>query len=299
MAHLLLPTSTPSAIPQIAARRVAERDALERREQVPEQSLVIAAVVVERLDDELVRIRQHLAGRRQCRVRATSTAPARPRRATPSMTTGGSTTPATCAARARSACRRDCIVVRPDRLIARLARYAAGFAGSNTLPSKNFSTPRDVRLGNLRRRHLQFLRRRPPQILAVDLRDQRLEVFLARELAPSDILREEPQLVALVGIRGVVAPELHEVRAVVDDLAGAVVELALQAADDVVVRHVEPGALGDDLRELVAVFGLVTPHLRFLDGHEQRQRRLRDSCPPSRRAWRRISRDAWPTARRW
>src|SRR5262245_7064278 len=34
-----------------------------------------------------------------------------------------------------------------DRLIARLARYACGLAGSNTLPSKNVSTPRDVDCG--------------------------------------------------------------------------------------------------------------------------------------------------------
>src|SRR5262245_58945488 len=88
------------------------------------------------------------------------------------------------------------------------------------------------RLWNLGRRHLELLRRRPPQVLAIDLRDQRLEVFLARELAPSDILREEPQLVALVWIRCVVPPELHEMRAVVDDPAGTVVELALQAVDD-------------------------------------------------------------------
>src|SRR6185436_11763028 len=36
---------------------------------------------------------------------------------------------------------------RQTRLMARLFRYSSGFAGSNTLPSKNFSTPRDVVFG--------------------------------------------------------------------------------------------------------------------------------------------------------
>src|SRR5262245_47265861 len=34
-----------------------------------------------------------------------------------------------------------------ERLIARLAKYASGLAGSNTLPSKKVSTPRDVDCG--------------------------------------------------------------------------------------------------------------------------------------------------------
>ena len=67
IAHLLLPISTPSAMPAGGGERVAERHALQRGEQVPEQSLVVAAVVVERIDDELPGVRDHLAGRRQGR----------------------------------------------------------------------------------------------------------------------------------------------------------------------------------------------------------------------------------------
>src|SRR6185295_1958445 len=101
-----------------------------------------------------------------------------------------------------------------------------GLRGIERFGIEEFFDATRRRPGDLRRRHLQLLRRRPPQVLPVDLRDQRLEVFRARELAPSDILREEPQLVALVWIRCVVAPELHQVRTVVDDPAGAVIELA-------------------------------------------------------------------------
>src|SRR5688572_32477804 len=39
------------------------------------------------------------------------------------------------------------LIAQLERLIARLAKYASGLAGSNTLPSKNVSTPRDVDCG--------------------------------------------------------------------------------------------------------------------------------------------------------
>ena len=73
----------------------------------------------------------------------------------------------------------------------------------------------------------------------------------------------------LVRIRSVVGPELHDVRAVLDDAAGSVVELALHAVDDVGHGHVDPLALGHDRRHLVAVLGLVAPLLGFHHRHQQ------------------------------
>ena len=49
--------------------RVAERDALEAREQMPEQSLVDAAVVVERIDDQFPGVAHHRRRRWQARAR--------------------------------------------------------------------------------------------------------------------------------------------------------------------------------------------------------------------------------------
>ena len=60
IAHMLLPTSTPSAMPTSGRQRIAERDALQAGEQMPEQSLVDPAAVVERIDDQLPRIAHHL-----------------------------------------------------------------------------------------------------------------------------------------------------------------------------------------------------------------------------------------------
>ena len=59
------PTSTPSATPDDRRERIAERHALQAREQVPEQALVEAAVVVERIDDQLPGIGDHLGRRRR------------------------------------------------------------------------------------------------------------------------------------------------------------------------------------------------------------------------------------------
>ena len=68
-----------------------------------------------------------------------------------------------------------------------------------------------------------------------------------------------------------VGPVAHDVRAVLDHLAGnAVVELAFDAVGDVVDRTVDPLPLGTDCRHLVAVRGIVAPLLRFHHGLEQR-----------------------------
>src|SRR5205809_704358 len=80
-------------------------------------------------------------------------------------------------------------------------------------------------------------RRRPaPEVLAVDLRDQRFGVEVGWQVAPALILGQEPEIVASERIRGVIAPELHHERAVLHDLARAVVDPALGATGDVLDR---------------------------------------------------------------
>ena len=55
------PTSVPSAMPTIAGQRIAERDALQAGRQVPEQALVDAAAIEERIDDQLPGVREERA----------------------------------------------------------------------------------------------------------------------------------------------------------------------------------------------------------------------------------------------
>ena len=74
---------------------------------------------------------------------------------------------------------------------------------------------------------------------------------------------------ALERIGGVVAPELHEMRAVLDKLAVAVVIFALQAVNDVLGRNVEPGALADDFGQFFLVGHVIAPLGRFHGGHQQ------------------------------
>ena len=105
-------------------------------------------------------------------------------------------------------------------------------AGSKTLPSKKVSLPRDVDVRDVRRGDAERLGRLAPQFLAIDLIDQRLDVGRRRELAPAHVLGEEPDLVALERIGRVVAPELHQAWCL-RDAAVAVVDVALEAADDV------------------------------------------------------------------
>src|SRR6185503_19596675 len=136
------------------------------------------------------------------------------------------------------------------------------------------------RLRNLRGGHAQLGRSLSPQVLAIDLGDEARQVLVALELAPAHAFDEEPELVTAVGIGRVVPPELHDVRALLDDLAGAIVEPALKARQDVGHGAVEPLPAGDDLRELGAIRRLVAPHLRLLHRHEQRLRRVRMSVDP-------------------
>src|SRR5687767_6452 len=137
--------------------------------------------------------------------------------------------------------------------------------------------PRD-----LRRRHAELLRGLAPQVLAIDLRHEPRQVVVAVELAPTHTLDEEPELVAPVWIRRVVVPELHRVRTILDDLARAVVEPALQTRQDVGHGAIEPLPPRDDLRELDAVRGHVAPPLRILHGHQERLRGVRVRIDPVR-----------------
>src|SRR5262245_5215407 len=108
-----------------------------------------------------------------------------------------------------------------------------------------------------------------PHVLAVHLGDERLGVEAGLELAPPRVLGDEPQVMALERIGRVVAPVLHDVRAVLDHAAGAVVELALGAIEDVLDRRVDPLALCHDGGEFVLVLHPVGPLLRLHDGHQQ------------------------------
>ena len=107
-----------------------------------------------------------------------------------------------------------------------------------------------------------------PQVLAIDLADDRLGVEVSRQLAPALVLGEEPQLVALVGIRDAALPELHQLVGALDLAAVAVVDVALDAVDDVGRRHVEPLALADDVGHLLLVLHLVAPLLGLHHGHQ-------------------------------
>ena len=130
-------------------------------------------------------------------------------------------------------------------------------------------------------RDAERLGRLAPEIGAVDLVDERLGVGVRLELAPADVLGDEPQVVRLEREGGVVAPELHDPWRVLHDLAvDAVIVLALLARQDVGDGHVEPGAGADDLAHLLAVLELVAPGLRLHHRHEQRAGRLRVLVDP-------------------
>src|SRR5580765_4225096 len=58
-----------------------------------------------------------------------------------------------------------------------------------------------------------------PKIFAVDLGDQALRVEARFIFSPTDIFGEEPEIVTLERIRGVIRPIAHDVRAVLDHLA--------------------------------------------------------------------------------
>ena len=137
------------------------------------------------------------------------------------------------------------------------------------MPSKKVSLPRDFEVGISSAGTDSVLGRLAPQVLAVDLADQRLGVGAGLELAPADVLGEEPEVVALERIGGEVVPVAHDVRRVLDHLAGnAVVELALDAVGDVLDRAVDPLPLGADRRDLGVVLRLVAPLLRFHRRHQ-------------------------------
>src|SRR5439155_16059663 len=84
------------------------------------------------------------------------------------------------------------------------------------------SRSRDVRSSDAERLGGLF-----PEILAIDLGDHRLGVEARVILAPADVLREEPEIVALERIGRMIAPVFHDIRRVFDYLARyAIVELA-------------------------------------------------------------------------
>ena len=94
------PTSVPSATPAMAGQRVAEGDALQARRHVPEQALVDAAAIEERIDDQLPGVVEHLGWRRQRRAGLAAQQFPDTRRPIASTTTGGTTLAATALARA-------------------------------------------------------------------------------------------------------------------------------------------------------------------------------------------------------
>src|SRR5262245_63874710 len=78
------------------------------------------------------------------------------------------------------------------------------------------------------------------------------------ELAPADVFGDEPEVMALERIGGEVAPVLHNVRRVLDDLArDAVVEFALHTVGYVFDGAIDPLTLGADGGDLRAVLHLL------------------------------------------
>src|SRR5262245_22147718 len=75
-------------------------------------------------------------------------------------------------------------------------------------------------------RHAEVLGGRPPDVLAVDLLDQRIGIDVGLELAPADILGDEPGVVALERVGRVVLPEFHELFGALLDAPVAVVDVA-------------------------------------------------------------------------
>src|ERR1041385_2351116 len=92
--------------------------------------------------------------------------------------------------------------------------------------------------GNLVGRDGELLGGVAPNVFAIDLRDESFRVGADLELAPADILGEEPEVVARIGIGREFIPVAHHLRVLLDHLAGnAVVELALDAIGDRSEEH--------------------------------------------------------------
>ena len=85
------PTSVPSATPTTAGERIAEGDALQAGGQVPEQALVDAAAVEERIDDQLPGVVEHAWTAAAASRRACGRAAPRSRGSSAMTTTGGTT----------------------------------------------------------------------------------------------------------------------------------------------------------------------------------------------------------------
>src|SRR5712691_2137696 len=85
----------------------------------------------------------------------------------------------------------------------------AGIGGVEDLAVEEGLLAARRRRRNIGRRHRELLRGRAPEVLAVDLLDQRLAVERRFELAPANVLGDKPEIVALERIGGVLAPELH------------------------------------------------------------------------------------------
>src|SRR4051794_9575438 len=115
----------------------------------------------------------------------------------------------------------------------------------------------------------EFLGGGAPDVFAVDLVYEGLHVGLRFELAPADILGDEPKIMALEWIGGVIAPEFHVLFGALLDATVAVIHVALEPADDVGDGHVEPLPLADDGRDFFLVLGLLAPLLRLNHGHQE------------------------------
>jgi hypothetical protein len=84
-----------------------------------------------------------------------------------------------------------------------------GFSGSNTLPSKKLSTPREVDAGMSAWRPRPVLAALRQRSSRLTLADPAFHVEVLRQVAPADVLGEEPQVVALERVGGLVFPVAH------------------------------------------------------------------------------------------
>ena len=111
----------------------------------------------------------------------------------------------------------------------------SGFAGSKTLPSKKVSLPRDVDAGISAAATPSVLGRLAPQVLAVDLVDQRLDVGRPGSNLPQRMFSVRNQSVVALerDRRRRRARTSSECRCPRRPAAVAVVDVALDAADDV------------------------------------------------------------------
>ena len=139
-------------------------------------------------------------------------------------------------------------------LTLRLSRYFFGLAGSNAFPSKNFSTPREVDFG-------MSWSATPSSLAAARQRSSRF-TFAISDLV-SGLAAGSPSACSRSGTRGrgtdtdssrCPSSSASGTRCL-HDAAGAVIEVALQAVDDVFDRGTDPAAARQISATSAAFFG--------------------------------------------